>query len=49
MPGTKIGKSSVIGAGTVLRGVVPQNTIVKQHRQYEVIPINYRNWLFCGL
>lgn len=41
LPGTKVGKGSVIGAGTVLKGVVPPNTVVTQLRKYIMNPIKY--------
>lgn len=41
--GTKIGKGCVIGAGTVVRGVIPDNSLVTGSKELNVKSINYEN------
>lgn len=37
--GTHIGKNSVIGAGTVVKGSIPSNSLVTSNRENNIIPI----------
>lgn len=38
--GTKIGDNSVVGAGCVLKGVFPSNSVIVQKKVTEILPIN---------
>lgn len=40
LKGTKIGDNSIIGAGCVVSGVVPSNTLVKSDRNLQYIPLH---------
>lgn len=39
---TKIGDNVVVGAGTVVKGHIPSNKIVKQKREYDLVEIKYK-------
>jgi acetyltransferase-like isoleucine patch superfamily enzyme len=38
--GTHVGKNSVIGAGTVVKGTIPPNSLVASSRETKVIPLS---------
>ena len=42
LKGTEIGNNCVVGAGTVLQGKVPPNTIIKSKREYTIKKIDWR-------
>jgi acetyltransferase-like isoleucine patch superfamily enzyme len=39
--GTHIGRNSVIGAGTVVKGVIPPNSLVFANREVKTIPLDF--------
>ena len=43
LPGTNIGENSVIGAGAVINGKIPENCIVVPNRDYKLNAIKYRS------
>ena len=45
LKGTRIGKNCVIGAGTVLSGNIPDNSIVKSNRSLKVEKIRGRIYI----
>ena len=42
LPGSSIGNNCVIGAGTIISGVIPPDCIVKHNRELVLSPIEYR-------
>lgn len=43
LKGTVIGEKCVIGAGTVVSGMIPPHSIAKSGRELEIVPIEKRD------
>lgn len=42
LKGTHVGKNTIIGAGSVVKGDIPSNSIVRSNREMEILPIKER-------